>query len=167
MKILMVCLGNICRSPLAEGIFRRHVETRGLDWTIDSAGTGSWHAGERPDPRSIRIAERNGLDISTQRARQVHPDDFMEFNLIFAMDKTNLRHLLDMREGRHRGADIHLFLDYAHPGTSEDVPDPYWDDQGFARVYHMLDEASGMVIERIIREIPPCDQPELIESRHS
>lgn len=166
MRILMVCLGNICRSPLAEGIFRRHVRERGLDWEIDSAGTGGWHAGERPDPRSIQIAAVNGLDISGQRARQIRPSDFDEFDLIFAMDGSNLQNLLEMSRDQNGQAEVHLFLDYAFPSSREEVPDPYWDDQGFARVYHMLNDASAEVIDRIVREFPSCDKPELIGSRH-
>ncbi|MCB0619215.1 MAG: low molecular weight phosphotyrosine protein phosphatase, partial [Saprospiraceae bacterium] len=86
MKILMVCLGNICRSPLAEGILKEKIKENGLPWEVDSAGTGSWHVGEPPDPRSVAVARAHGIDILDQRARQFRPADFRQFDLIFAMD---------------------------------------------------------------------------------
>ncbi len=120
-SILFVCLGNICRSPLAEGIFR-HVLT-GSDpksgMTIDSAGTGAWHAGNPPDPRSVAVAEKHGIDISAQRARQVVEADFERFDLILAMDLENLGNLKNLRP-HGSGADVRLFLNA--PAT--EVPDP-------------------------------------------
>lgn len=150
MNILMVCLGNICRSPLAEGIFRRHVEARGLDWTIDSAGTGSWHVGERPDTRSIHEAFSHGIDISDQRARQLKTKDLTSFDFIFAMDRSNLHHILDLASREGTSARAFLFLDYAGRADLKEVPDPYWDNNGFSAVFQMIDKASPAIIDRIL-----------------
>ena len=148
----MVCLGNICRSPLAEGIFRKQVRLRGLDWEVDSAGTGNWHAGETPDPRSMQIARQQGLDISDQRARQLRRSDLSTFDYIFAMDRSNLRHILELATNKEQRSRVHLFLHYSGSAIDADVPDPYWNDNGFQEVYHMLDQASHQVIDRISKE---------------
>jgi protein-tyrosine phosphatase len=147
MKILMVCLGNICRSPLAEGIMKEKAARRGLDWEIDSAGTGSWHIGERPDPRSIQTARQYGLDITGQRARQFKAADLDHFDLILAMDETNYYDILRHANGRNHSEKVRLILDYVEPGRRRSVPDPYWDDDGFDQVYRMLDEACERIVE--------------------
>jgi protein-tyrosine phosphatase len=152
-RILFVCLGNICRSPLAEGIFRHVVESRGMspDWTVDSAGTGAWHLGSAPDPRSIEVAARHGIDISAQRARKVAPDDFTRFDLLLGMDRSNVADLLAVApEGsRHRVA---LFMDFA-TGRGTEVPDPYHGGPaGFDSVYRMVLDASEKLAERLCRE---------------
>jgi protein-tyrosine phosphatase len=148
MKVLMVCLGNICRSPLAEGILREKVRDLGLNWTIDSAGTGSWHAGELPDPRSIAVAGKNGIDIRDQRARQFRPQDLETFDLIFAMDSQNYRDIIRLAPRPELQEKVHLILDMVHPGQQRSVPDPYWDDNGFDSVYEMLQEACDKIVER-------------------
>ncbi|BCH29994.1 protein-tyrosine-phosphatase [Mesorhizobium sp. L-8-10] len=143
ISILFVCLGNICRSPLAEGIFRAVAEEggRGHEFRIDSAGTGGWHAGSAPDPRSIAIAGRHGIDISGQKARRVRPDDFRHFDLILGMDRSNVEELKRLAPADSPGR-VHLFLDYAL-GRDSDVPDPYYGgSEGFADVYRMIREAS-------------------------
>ena len=150
MKILMVCLGNICRSPLAEGIFRKQLELRGLDWEVDSAGTGNWHIGECPDPRSIQVARSQGLDITDQRARQIRIQDLSHFDYIFAMDRSNHRQILELAHRTELMEKVHLFLEFAEHGDTRDVPDPYWNDNGFQEVYLMLDQASRQVIDRIL-----------------
>ncbi len=152
MKILMVCLGNICRSPLAEGIFRKQIETRGLDWKVDSAGTGDWHSGESPDPRSIQVARHQGLDISNQRARQIRSHDLSTFDFIFAMDKANYRNILELVKQPDQCDRVHLFLEFARSEDALEVPDPYWNDNGFHEVYHMLDQACQHVIDRILNQ---------------
>lgn len=154
-KILFVCLGNICRSPLAEAMLRHFISqaAEGLDIIVDSAGTGGWHQGEPPDRRSIRLAERFGLDISGRRARKVEARDFHDFDLIFAMDRNNLRALsrLSPSEGR---AELHLFMDFA-TGQPRDVPDPYHGEEAdFDPVYEsmpyaMLLDGCGRVLERL------------------
>ena len=148
MKILMVCLGNICRSPLAEGILKRKLEDRGLDWTVDSAGTGFWHIGEPPDPRSVSTAKKYGLDISRQRARQIRPADLKEYDLILAMDSSNYQDILRLADNGQQKSKVEMILNYVDPGSNRNVPDPYWNDDGFDRVFHMLDEACERVIER-------------------
>ena len=144
----MVCLGNICRSPLAEGILKRKLEDRGLDWTVDSAGTGFWHIGEPPDPRSVSTARKYGLDISRQRARQIEPSDLDNFDLILAMDSSNYQDILRLANSGQQENKVEMILNYINPGANDNVPDPYWNDDGFDQVFHMLDEACERVIER-------------------
>lgn len=143
----MVCLGNICRSPLAEGILKHKVRQNGFDWTVDSAGTGFWHTGELPDRRSIAVARKYGIDITNQRARQFRPDDFDRFDRILVMDTQNRRDVLrHARNDEHR-AKVQLILDYLYPGQEENVPDPYYDDDGFEEVFRMLDAACDKLLE--------------------
>ena len=112
MKILMVCLGNICRSPLAEGILKNKLLERGLDWTVDSAGTGFWHIGEPPDPRSVSTAKKYGLDISRQRARQIRPADLKEYDLILAMDSSNYQDILRLADNGRQKSKVEMILNY-------------------------------------------------------
>lgn len=149
MKILMVCLGNICRSPLAEGIMQRKLQARDLDWPVDSAGTGNWHIGEKPDPRSIEVAQKNGIDISGQRARQFQSTDLNDYDLILAMDTANLRNIQNLCKKSDHQKKVHLIMELAHPGAGTDVPDPYWDNDGFSLVYDMLDIACEKIIEQL------------------
>ena len=144
----MVCLGNICRSPLAEGILKRKLEDRGLDWTVDSAGTGFWHIGEPPDPRSVSTARKYGLDISRQRARQIEPSDLDNFDLILAMDSSNYQDILRLANSGQQENKVEMILNYINPGANDNVPDPYWNDDGFDQVFHMLDEACERVIDK-------------------
>ena len=123
--ILFVCLGNICRSPLAEAAFRAEAERRGLDVEVDSAGTGGWHVGEPPDPRAQAVAVRHGVDISRLRARRVAPDDFGSFDHIVALDGDNLKALEAMRPDGAR-ARLSLLLDHVRGRTGEAVADPYY-----------------------------------------
>ncbi|SNB68741.1 MULTISPECIES: low molecular weight protein-tyrosine-phosphatase [unclassified Agrobacterium] len=148
--ILFVCMGNICRSPLAEGVLRNLAEDAAMSnhLSIGSAGTGGWHAGDAPDPRSIAIAQRHGIDISRQRARQVTRTDFKTFDLIFAMDENNLANLLQSSPEEHRHK-IHLFMDYA-VGRRENVPDPYYGaEDGFLGVYNMLLAGCRSLLEKM------------------
>lgn len=147
MRILMVCLGNICRSPLAEGILKFKVLQRGLNWVVDSAGTGFWHVGDLPDRRSIAVARQHGIDISDQRARQFQAADFERFDLILVMDTQNRQDVL--RLARHDGhrAKVQLILDHLHPGQDHSVPDPYYDDDGFEAVFRMLDAACEQLLD--------------------
>lgn len=149
MRLLMVCLGNICRSPLAEGAVRAHLDRRGLDWvTVDSAGTGGWHAGEPPDPRSIAVAATAGVDIRAQRARKLVQADFQHFNWLLCADRSVLR---DVRaaapaEARERVA---LLLEWAGQGAG-DIPDPYTGGpEDFRRVWAMVDAAAAGIVARI------------------
>lgn len=148
MKILMVCLGNICRSPLAEGIMQRKINEHRLDWQVDSAGTGAWHIGEKPDHRSIATARQHGIDITGQRARQLKPHDLDRFDLILAMDSQNYRDILRFADTDTHREKVQLIMNFATPGRNQAVPDPYWDDNGFEKVFEMLEEACGKVVER-------------------
>lgn len=146
MRILMVCLGNICRSPLAEGIMKRKAAERGLDWIVDSAGTGFWHAGELPDRRSVDTARQFGIDITDQRARQFRPADLDLFDRIFVMDAQNLRDVLRHAQNDRHRAKVDLILNQLYPGENRSVPDPYYDDDGFGEVFRMLDMACEMFV---------------------
>jgi protein-tyrosine phosphatase len=148
MKILMVCLGNICRSPLAEGILRHLSAEKELDWEVDSAGTGSWHIGQPPDNRSVEVARKNGLDITSQRARQFHFPDFEAFDVIYAMDTSNYDDILQKAESEEERNKVKLILDELQHGGNLSVPDPYWDDDGFDKVYNLLEEACTAIVER-------------------
>lgn len=151
--VLFVCLGNICRSPLAEGIFR-HITTengRSRDYPTDSAGTGGWHIGYPPDTRSVQVAREHGIDLSDLRARRVEASDFDRFELILAMDHANLRHLQGMAP-RETAATIALFGAYALGGDIE-VPDPYYGGiAGFRDVYNMLFSGCSSIVAKLEAE---------------
>ena len=152
--VLFVCLGNICRSPLAEGVFRHLVRTRELShaYEIDSAGTGGWHVGDPPDARAAAVARRRGVELECA-ARQVSPGDFGRFDWIVAMDKENLRALEALR-GRHGGdAELRLLRDFdPEPGDGE-VPDPYYGGpEGFDRVYEMVVRSAEAFLEHLESE---------------
>lgn len=132
MKILMVCLGNICRSPLAHGVMEHLVKEQGLDWEIDSAGTGDWHIGQGPDRRSTREALNNGIDISQQVCRQFRVQDFDDFDVIVVMDKNNQRDVLSQARNQADRKKVRLLL------VDKEVPDPYHDDTQFAPVFKMV-----------------------------
>ena len=149
-SILFVCLGNICRSPLAEGVFRSEVENAGAaaEFVIDSAGTSGWHAGEPPDRRSCAVAARHGIDLTMQRARKVIPHDFARFDLLLGLDRANTQTLTALAPDEAKGK-VHLFLDYAGIGL-RDVPDPYYGgDDGFDSVYRMIREASDALSAKL------------------
>jgi protein-tyrosine phosphatase len=147
VKILMVCLGNICRSPLAEGILRSKLSEK---FIVDSAGTGGWHAGELPDKRSIAIARLKGLDISTQRARQFKISDFTTFDHIFVMDNPNYKELLALAPNEVTKSKVKLILNEIFPNDNIDVPDPYYGGiDGFENVYNMLDQACDEIARKL------------------
>ncbi len=147
-RVLMVCLGNICRSPLAEGILKSKVDPNKV--FVDSAGTGSWHIGSEPDRRSIAIAKRYGLDITDQRGRQFSEDDFENFDHIFAMDNSNFRDIISMAETNEDRQKVHLILEEIFPSENVDVPDPYHGgEQGFENVYQMLNEACDEIAKKL------------------
>jgi protein-tyrosine phosphatase len=150
MKILMVCLGNICRSPLAEGILKAKIKEKRLNWKVDSAGTGSWHIGDLPDPRSVAMARKNGINITDQRARQFRAADLDEFDLILAMDKQNYRDVLRFAKTDAQRAKVKMMMDFVQPGSQMSVPDPYWDDEGFDKVYQMLEEACEALVDHYV-----------------
>jgi len=144
----MVCLGNICRSPLAEGILRSKVDPQKV--FVDSAGTGHWHVGDLPDPRSITIGKKYNIDITNQRGRQFSAQDFKAFDHIFVMDISNQETVLSLAESEEDRKKVHLILDEIFPGESVDVPDPYLGGkQGFKNVYDMLEEACEKIAQRL------------------
>jgi len=147
-RVLMVCLGNICRSPLAEGILKSKVDSSKV--FVDSAGTGSWHIGSEPDKRSIATAKRYDLDIKEQRGRQFSKKDFKDFDYIFVMDNSNFKDVMALAEIDEDRQKIHLILEEIFPSENVDVPDPYHGgDQGFENVYQMLNEACEVIAEKL------------------
>ena len=144
----MICLGNICRSPLAEGILQDKIVKNNLNWTVDSAGTGGWHVGELPDHRSVAIARKYHIDLTRQRARQFQREDLDAFDLILAMDKSNLRYILKYAETDEQRAKARLILNFSRPQSDFEVPDPYYDNS-FELVYGLLDEACEGVISNL------------------
>ena len=153
IRVVFVCLGNICRSPLAEGAFRQHVITSNLAdrFDIDSAGTSGYHAGELPDRRSIDIARQNGVDITAQRSRAFVKADLHRFDYVIAMDRSNLSNIERLKESGHR-AQLSLMLDELDSGPQE-VPDPYYGGaQGFSNVWRMVDDATQALLVRIRTE---------------
>ncbi|MAB13842.1 low molecular weight protein-tyrosine-phosphatase [Parvibaculum sp.] len=149
--VLFVCLGNICRSPTAEAVFRARAAAAGLDVEIDSAGTGAWHVGKSPDPRAQAAGEARGYDLSPLRARQVKAADFQRFDLILAMDEDNYEMLCLKAPGDVRER-IVMMMDFAPDHPERSVPDPYYGgDDGFAHVLDMLEEASDGLIAHLSR----------------
>jgi len=147
MRVLMVCLGNICRSPLAEGILRAKLKERRLEgWEVDSAGTAGWHSGNPPDDRSVDMAHKYGIDISAQRSRKFRSTDFDRFDLILVMDSSNYTNVKNLATGEEEVGKIKLIMNYVSPGQNQNVPDPYYDDDGFEQVYGMLDAACDALL---------------------
>jgi protein-tyrosine phosphatase len=138
-KILMVCLGNICRSPIAEGVMQMQIEKHGLNWQVDSAGTSGFHNGERPDRRSIEVAQKHQIDITNQRSRQIMKSDLEEYDHILAMDSSNYRDILSLPNASHYKDKVELLLNYSQPGFNKAVPDPYYEG-GFEGVFHMIEK---------------------------
>jgi len=143
----MVCLGNICRSPLAEGILRE--KTKHLDLTIDSAGTAGYHIGKSPDPRAVAVAKKHDINISKLKARQFSRIDFENFDTIYVMDINNLSHLISLSSNAQERNKIRLILNEIDPKNHDSVPDPYYDDNGFKKVYNMLNEACEKIAIKI------------------
>jgi len=142
----MVCLGNICRSPLAEGVLKAKAIAAGLDWEVDSAGTSSYHSGELPDSRSIDVANLHGLDITNQRSRQIKRQDLNDFDVIYVMDSSNYNDVIDLCNTPEQEAKVKIIMNEVMPEMNVAVPDPYYGDNGFENVYQMLDEACDAVI---------------------
>lgn len=152
MRVLFICMGNICRSPTAEGVFRRLVAERapGLDIEIESAGTHDYHVGDPPDRRAIAAAARRGIDISSLRARAVEQADFARFDLLIAMDRLNREVLLDRSPQQYRDR-VRLFLEFAPEIDEDDVPDPYYGGPvGFERVLDLAEEASIGLLDELV-----------------
>ncbi|AFL81836.1 protein-tyrosine-phosphatase [Aequorivita sublithincola DSM 14238] len=144
----MVCLGNICRSPLAEGILKSKIDPSKI--VVDSAGTGDWHVGDEPDKRSIAVGKKYNIDITQQRGRQFSKKDFDDFDWIYVMDNSNKENVLALAEKDSQRIKVKLILDEIFPGENVDVPDPYFGgDKGFENVFKMLDEACDEIAKRL------------------
>ena len=149
MKILMVCLGNICRSPLAEGILRRRAKQNDLSIEVDSAGTSAYHVGNPPDVRSVQVANKNWIDLTSQRARQFRVSDFSNFDIIYAMDLENYNNILKLVSSKEEEEKVKLILNEIEPNSNSSVPDPYYGgNEGFENVYKMLDIACSKIITK-------------------
>lgn len=152
-KILMVCLGNICRSPVAEGILRKKIEKRGLDALVDSAGTSNYHIGEHPDKRSILNAQKKGLDISKLKARQFTLRDFDDFDKIFVMDSSNYGDVIEQARNAYDRKKVEMILNVLYPDSNMSVPDPYYGgEQGFENVFTLLDRACDVIADSLENE---------------
>ena len=148
-KILMVCLGNICRSPLAEGILKSKLPES--TFFIDSAGTANYHVGNSPDPRSIAVGKKYSIDISNLKGRQFSVNDFDSFDLIYVMDESNYRNVISIARSEHDKSKVKFILNEVYPNQNYDVPDPYYGgDHGFENVYKMLDEACTIIANSLI-----------------
>lgn len=147
----MVCLGNICRSPLAEGILASKLPSD--LFIVDSAGTGHWHVGHQPDRRSIETAKRRGLDITYQRGRQIQLQDFDTFDYIFVMDNSNYEDVIRLTKKPEHQQKVQRILDVLFPGDNVDVPDPYYGlENGFEQVFDMLDEACDLIAQQLLEK---------------
>tara|TARA_B110000211_G_scaffold232726_1_gene297132 strand:- start:611 stop:1057 length:447 start_codon:yes stop_codon:yes gene_type:complete len=148
MKILMVCLGNICRSPLAEGILQHKTKNKNI--FVDSAGTASYHIGKLPDSRSIEIANKYGIDLTKQRARQFSEIDFDNFDKIYAMDTHNYDSIISISRNENDRNKVELILNEINPKLCDSVPDPYYyEGNGFQKVYNMLDETCNIIVSKL------------------
>lgn len=149
----MVCLGNICRSPIAEGILRHKLQQQNIEGVeTDSAGTSSYHIGEAPDSRMRETAKDNGVNIDDLSARQFVVEDYDEFDLIYAMDSSNFNNMIALARSEEDQAKVKLILNETNPGANNAVPDPYYGgDEGFQHVYDLLDNATNVIIEKYVK----------------
>jgi protein-tyrosine phosphatase len=165
MKILMVCLGNICRSPLAEGILQEKAFKAGLNWTVESAGTNGYHNGEAPHHLSQKVARQNGIDISTQRSRKLKADDFDLYDKIYAMANDVVDDMRRIVGKKFDTTKVDLLLNELHPGKNRDVPDPWYGaEPGYHEVYTMIDEACDAIIQKYTPTPKGALEPERINS---
>lgn len=147
-KILMVCLGNICRSPLAEGILKSKLS--GNSFLVDSAGTSNYHIGKQPDKRSIAVAKKYGIDISNLKGRQFQISDFDTFDYIYVMDESNYNNIISLTRHKNDIKKVNFILNEVYPNKNYDIPDPYYGgDEGFENIYKMLDEACSIIIKNL------------------
>lgn len=151
-RILMVCLGNICRSPLAEGILRSKTEALNIDIHIDSAGTSNYHIGEHPDSRTTANAKKHGVDVSKLKARQFSVSDFDNFDKIFVMDSFNYADVVSLSRNEQDRKKVEIILNTVYPNSNMNVPDPYFGgEQGFENVYILLDKACDVIANSLLQ----------------
>ncbi len=150
MKILMVCLGNICRSPLAEGILKDKLKKRNITAEVDSSGTSDYHFGEEPDTRTIAVAEKHKIDISQHRGRHFTAKDFGIYDKIYAMDSSNFRNIVNLARNENDRSKVQMILNVTNPGKNIDVPDPYYSkNDGFELVFMLLDDACEKIADSL------------------
>ena len=150
----MVCLGNICRSPLAEGILKEKIKNAGLNWEVDSAGTNGYHVGEAPHRFSQKVAKHRGIDISGQKCRSFSKDDFDRFDKIYAMSADIIDEMRFISKEKFDRSKVDLLLNECHPGENRDVPDPWYGaEDGYHAVYDMIDEACEAIVQHTLAEI--------------
>lgn len=149
MRVLMVCLGNICRSPIAEGVLRHQASLLGLNWHIDSAGTNNYHTGEPPHKYSQKVCLAHGIDISYQRAQRFTPAHLSQYDIIYAMATDVLQEIERIAGPHHSTANVHLFLNELQPGTNHSVPDPwYGDESGYTPVFNLISDTCTAIINK-------------------
>ena len=154
MKILMVCLGNICRSPLAEGILQHKADAAGLNWKVDSAGTGNYHIGSQPHHLSQKVAKQNGVEISCQKARQFVKEDMLAFDKIYVMDADNYNNVKHMSHELWNAGKTDLLLNELYPGENRGVPDPWSEnEEAYHSVFAMIDKACDAIIKKYSQKI--------------
>lgn len=152
-RILMVCLGNICRSPLADGLLLRKIKAQKLDAIVDSAGTANYHIGKAPDASMIRTAAKHGTDLEFLRARQFTSKDFQNFDHILVMDQANQRNVLQLAQSKDDEKKVNFLLDYLFPDQQKEVPDPYYGtSEDFEAVYQLVDKATDALIQKLFHE---------------
>ncbi len=153
LKILFVCLGNICRSPIAHGLLKHKAEFKNLDWEIDSAGTSDWHEGELPNEKSIKVMKQHDIDITYQRSRPLRRKDLEHFDIIYVMDSSNYKDVTDMAKSEQEISKVHLIMNELNPGMNQAVPDPWGlSEKHYEEVYEMLDKATDKVIEKLNKQ---------------
>jgi protein-tyrosine phosphatase len=155
MKVLMVCLGNICRSPMAQGVLEKKIREQGLPWFVDSAGTSGWHDGENPDYRAIATSKARGVDISRQISRKLTHKDLIHFDLILAMDSSNYQDILSICKTESERQKVQLLTNFSSPGKNMAIPDPYYKGN-FDEVFDMLDEHLNGLIHAFVKEEKPA-----------
>lgn len=151
-KVLMVCLGNICRSPIAHGLLQHKAKEQGLNWEIDSAGTSNWHEGELPNEKSVQVMKQHGIDITYQRSRPVRRKDLEHFDVIYVMDSSNYKDVTDMAKSEVEISKVRLIMNEVNAGKNQKVPDPWGlTDKHYEEVYEMLNEATDKIIHDFLR----------------
>lgn len=149
-KVLMVCLGNICRSPMAEGLLRKRADERGIDVITDSAGTSDYHIGEAPDKRMQKTGSERNVPIDDLRGRQFQVSDYHQFDHIFVMDRSNYSNVIALASSEEDKRKVRLMMDLVHPGENIEVPDPYFGgEEGFNQVFDMLDKACHQLLDEL------------------